>query len=99
MSIDRATLEKLSVLAKIELQEKEIPFYLESFNKLLSALKELQNVDVSTVPINTKLASNRTQYLREDLVTENPNPADFQKCAPRTLQNFYLVPKVIEGDK
>jgi aspartyl-tRNA(Asn)/glutamyl-tRNA(Gln) amidotransferase subunit C len=99
MSIDRTTLEKLSVLAKIELQEKEIPFYLESFNKLLSALKELQKVDVSTVPLNTKLSSDRSQYLRDDIITEHPNPTNFQQCAPKTLQNFYLVPKVIEGDK
>jgi aspartyl-tRNA(Asn)/glutamyl-tRNA(Gln) amidotransferase subunit C len=98
MLIDKATLEKLSTLAKIALKEEEIPYYLESFNKLLGALTALQKVDVSGVPIDSKLSSDRTQYLREDSVTEHPDRELFQKCAAKTAQGFYLVPKVIEGE-
>jgi aspartyl/glutamyl-tRNA(Asn/Gln) amidotransferase C subunit len=79
MSIDKATLEKLSMLAKIELKEEEIPNYLASFNKLLGALSQLQQVDVSTIPVDIELHTNNQQYLRDDIVTEDPNPEYFQK--------------------
>jgi aspartyl/glutamyl-tRNA(Asn/Gln) amidotransferase C subunit len=99
MSINKETLEKLSLLAKIEIKEEEIPNYLESFNKLLTSLTALQQVDLAAVPADILLNADRTQYLREDIITEHPTPGFFQKIAHKTLQNFYLVPKVIEGDQ
>jgi aspartyl-tRNA(Asn)/glutamyl-tRNA(Gln) amidotransferase subunit C len=98
MSIDKTTLEKLAFLAKIELKDEEIPNYLSSFNKLLSALTSIQEVDCSGIPSEIELFSEKKQFMRDDVVTDRPDVTLLQQNAPRTLQHFYLVPKVIEGE-
>jgi aspartyl-tRNA(Asn)/glutamyl-tRNA(Gln) amidotransferase subunit C len=97
MLIDQKILEKLASLARIELEKKEIPYYLESLNKLLTTLSALQKVDVSSIDNNYFLENAELIYMRDDVVTEHPDPSLFQRGAPLTMQNFYLVPKVIEA--
>ena len=97
MTIDEQTLSHIASLAHLEFKEQEKDYYLKSFNNLMSVLDKLQNVSIDS-DVSDKLGY-PTIETREDKVDAICHPESFQAHAPKTLHNFYIVPKVIEGER
>lgn len=95
MTIERADIEKLAQLARIQITEDQITTTTSSIANVLNLVEELQAADTrGVVPMAHPLDA--VQRLRADEVTE-PNLRDaFQAIAPATENGLYLVPKVIE---
>lgn len=96
MRITEVELQRLAKLAKLNLSTDDIPNYLESMNKLLDILGQLEQVDVSELVDEEKSMLLSTLPLREDVVTMEPDVEKIQRQAPETTKNFYTVPKVID---
>ncbi len=95
MTIERADIEKLAELARIELNEATIAETTRSIADVLALVDQLQATDTEGVEPMAH-PTDAVQRLRPDVVTETNQREAFQAIAPATEAGLYLVPKVIE---
>ena len=95
MSLEKADIEKIAHLARLQIEEQDIPEYARSLSSILELVEQMSTVDTNgIVPMAHPL--DVAQRLRADVVTEANQREKFQAIAPATENGLYLVPKVIE---
>src|SRR3569623_1644926 len=95
MNLDSSDIEKIAQLARLAIDEDDIPRYARELSNIFSMVAEMSAVDTAAVaPMAHPLAAG--QRLRPDLVTETDQRELFQSIAPQVDAGLYLVPKVIE---
>ena len=95
MSLDAAEIKKIAHLARLGIDDEDIPEYARNLSDILAFVEQLETVDTtSVVPLAHPLDA--VQRLRADEVTESDQREAFQADAPQTEAGLYLVPKVIE---
>lgn len=95
MSLDKNDVEKIAHLARLSIEEDDIPHYAKDLNNILGLVEQMSAVDTTDIlPMAHPLDAH--QRLRPDEVTEVDQREAFQAIAPKTEDGVYLVPKVIE---
>jgi aspartyl-tRNA(Asn)/glutamyl-tRNA(Gln) amidotransferase subunit C len=95
MALERSEVEKIAHLARLGLNDADIPRTTEALNSILALVNQMQAVDTSGIePLAHPLEA--SQRLRADVVTERNNRDTYQAIAPAVENGLYLVPKVIE---
>lgn len=95
MALDRSDVEKIAHLARLGLNDADIPRTTEALNSILGLIDQMQAVDTSGIePLAHPLEA--SQRLREDVVTEPDRRDAYQAIAPAVESGLYLVPQVIE---
>ncbi|NLY57193.1 MAG: Asp-tRNA(Asn)/Glu-tRNA(Gln) amidotransferase subunit GatC [Gammaproteobacteria bacterium] len=95
MALDRSDVERLAHLARIGLQDADIPAHTAKLSSIMGLINKMQAVDTTGIqPLSHPLEA--TQRLRADQVTETDQREELQAIAPATEQGLYLVPRVIE---
>lgn len=95
MTLSIEEVAKIAKLASIQADEAELKQLQPELSNILKMIEAMDKVDTSNItpmahPLDT------TQRLREDVVTETDQHELFQSIAPKTEQDLYLVPQVIE---
>ena len=95
MSLDKKDVEKIAWLARLSMNENDIPGYVLELSKILELVEQMNSVNTQDI---TPLAHplDLLARLRNDVVTESDQRDYFQKNAPAVEGGHYLVPKVIE---
>jgi len=96
MSLDRATIQNIARLARLELTEAEIPVYVDSLSRIFAFVGELDRAPTAGIDPMAHPLPGLAQRLRADEVSETDQRALFQQNAPKVEAGLYLVPKVIE---
>ena len=95
MALDRCEVEKIAHLARLGLDEAEVPQTTQTLNNILGLIDAMQAVDTQGVqPLAHPLEA--VQRLRADAVTETNQREAYQAIAPAVENGLYLVPKVID---
>jgi len=95
MSLDTDDIKAIAKLARLKIDETDVPLYATNLSNILDLVEQMNSVDTEgVVPMSHPL--DVVQRLREDIVTENNQREEFQSVAPATQNGLYLVPKVIE---
>jgi aspartyl-tRNA(Asn)/glutamyl-tRNA(Gln) amidotransferase subunit C len=95
MAIDAATVRKVARLARIAEPEEKLEPLAKELSAILNWIEQLNEVDTDGVePMTT--AIHTPLPMREDEVTEPGDPARVLANAPRVVDNFFVVPKVVE---
>ncbi|AVB16371.1 MULTISPECIES: Asp-tRNA(Asn)/Glu-tRNA(Gln) amidotransferase subunit GatC [Pseudomonas] len=95
MALERSDVEKIAHLARLGLNDADIPRTTEALNSILGLVDQMQAVDTTGIePLAHPLEA--SQRLREDAVTERNRRDTYQAIAPAVQDGLYLVPKVIE---
>ncbi|MDZ5603378.1 Asp-tRNA(Asn)/Glu-tRNA(Gln) amidotransferase subunit GatC [Pseudomonas sp. RP23018S] len=95
MALQRCDVEKIAHLARLGLDEAELPRITDALNSILGLVDQMQSVDTDGIePLAHPLEA--SQRLRPDQVTEQNQRERYQAIAPATENGLYLVPKVIE---
>ena len=95
MSVAQSDIEKIATLARIGIDQQDIPEVAQRINAILDRVDTMQAVDTADVePMANPLEAR--QRLRADTVTESNQRDHFQAIAPQAENGLYLVPKVIE---
>jgi aspartyl-tRNA(Asn)/glutamyl-tRNA(Gln) amidotransferase subunit C len=95
MSVDADTVRRIAHLARIAVDDAEVPHLAGELNAILSFVEQLSEVDVSGVAPMTSVMPMEMKK-RSDVVKDGEIPDDIVKNAPATEYNFFLVPKVVE---
>ena len=95
MSLEKEDVINIAHLARLAIDEDDIPEYARNLTNILILVEKMNTIDTKNVepmahPLDTY------QPLREDIVTESNQRDHFQRIAPQTEAGLYLVPKVIE---
>ena len=99
MSLTPEQLQRIALLARIEVAPEEVAGVAERLNRVLGLIDQLQAVDTRGIePMSHALDAHLSprQRLRADEVTEPDRREAFQRVAPAVENGLYLVPKVIE---
>lgn len=95
MALERSDVEKIAHLARLGLNDADIPQTTTTLNNILGLIDAMQAVDTNGIePLAHPLEA--TQRLRADVVTESNHREAYQAIAPAVENGMYLVPKVIE---
>lgn len=95
MSIDAATVRKVARLARIAEPEDRLEPLAKELSGILSWIEQLSEVDTNGVEPMTS-AVHTPLPMRDDVVTDGGDPAKVLANAPKTVSNFFVVPKVVE---
>ena len=95
MKIDKNTTQKIARLCKLRLDNKEIEELSLQLSSILDWVEQLNEVDTENIePLSN--VSTENLPLRKDIETTNDISKDVLSNSPEKLENFFVVPKVIE---
>ena len=95
MSVDTTTVRRIGHLARIAIDETEVPALQDELNAILAFVEQLQEVDVNGVEPMTSVIPMEMKK-RPDVVNEGEIADKIVANAPVTDNHFFLVPKVVE---
>ncbi|ARC88012.1 Asp-tRNA(Asn)/Glu-tRNA(Gln) amidotransferase subunit GatC [Rhodovulum sp. MB263] len=95
MSIDIDTARRVAHLARIAVQEDDLPALAQELSGILTFMEELNEVDVTGVEPMTGVTPMRLKR-REDIVTDGEMQDRIVSNAPDAREGFFAVPKVVE---
>ena len=95
MAVDAATVRKVARLARIAVPEEALEPMAREIDGIMQWIEQLQEVDTDGVePMTSAVAM--TLPLREDVVTDGDCVDKVVLNAPKTVDGFFIVPKVVE---
>ncbi|TAN58905.1 MAG: Asp-tRNA(Asn)/Glu-tRNA(Gln) amidotransferase subunit GatC [Rhodospirillales bacterium] len=96
MSLDKATVQKIAYLARIEVKDEELEPLAKELSGILHWVEQLAEVDTEGVAPMTSVAAEMALPMRADVVTDGGYPEKALSNGPETANGFFLVPKVVE---
>ena len=95
MSVDADTVRRIARLARIAVKDDEVEHLKGELNAILAFVEQLGEVNVEGVEPMTSVTPMAMKQ-RTDGVTDGDDPEAVLSNAPKSEDNFYMVPKVIE---
>ena len=95
MSIDIDTARRVAKLARIRVEEADLPALAGELSGILTFMEQLNEVDVTGVEPMTSVTPMRLKR-RKDAVTDGNIQTAVLKNAPDAREGFFAVPKVVE---
>jgi aspartyl-tRNA(Asn)/glutamyl-tRNA(Gln) amidotransferase subunit C len=95
VSLSPDDIRKIAHLARLQIDEQDIPGYARNLSEILALVEQMNSADTRGVQPMAH-PQDISQRLRPDEVTEPDQRERFQRIAPQTEAGLYLVPKVIE---
>ena len=95
MSIDVETARRVAKLARIQVDQGDLPALAVELSNILGFMEQLNEVNVDGVEPMTSVTPMRLKR-RADAVTDGDQQAAVLKNAPDAREGFFAVPKVVE---
>ena len=95
MAIDAATVRKVAKLARIREPEERLASLAQELNGIMAWIEQLSEVDTDGVEPMTSVVAVKLP-LRDDVVTEGGDASRILSNAPKAIDGFFVVPKVVE---
>ena len=95
MSIDKDTVNHISKLARISLDEKEISNLSKNLSSIMKFIEKLNELNTDKVTPLTSII-NASLKSREDDVKDGKIRDQILKNSPEKNEEFFVVPKVVE---
>ena len=95
MSIDTDTARRVAHLARIRVDEDDLPALAGELSNILTFMEQLNEVDVEGVEPMTSVTPMRLKR-RADVVTDGNMQDKILSNAPDAREGFFAVPKVVE---
>ena len=95
MSIDTKTAARVAKLARIKVDEADLPALAQEFTNILGFIEQLNEVDVDGIDPMTSVTPQRL-FRREDVVNDGDQQMAVLRNAPDAREGFFAVPMVVE---
>ena len=95
MSVDTATVRRVARLARLKVNEEDLPRLAGELNAILSFVEQLNEVNIENVVPLTSVV-NAAMRMRDDVVTDGHYAKAITQNAPASEDEFFMVPKVVE---
>lgn len=95
MSLGDDEVKKIAHLARLAIEDSDIPVYAENLSNVLHLVEKMNDTDTDGIsPMAHPIHA--VQRLREDTVSEQNQRDVLQSNAPALEDGLFLVPRVIE---
>ena len=95
MALENADIDKIAILARLQVTPSETSDYANSISSILSLIDQMQQVSTEGIePLSNP--HDASQRLRKDEVTCDNQREAFIALAPAAQDGLYLVPKVVD---
>ena len=94
MEVNDALIDKLALLARLEIVPEERERLKSDLQKMIAFVEQLQSLDTEGEEPVLQMSSN-TDVLRDDLEKHSLSREEALKNAPQTDGQYFMVPKVI----
>ena len=95
MALENADIDKIAILARLQVTPSETSDYANSISSILSLIDQMQQVSTEGIePLSNP--HDASQRLRKDEVTCDNQREAFIALAPVAQDGLYLVPKVLD---
>jgi aspartyl-tRNA(Asn)/glutamyl-tRNA(Gln) amidotransferase subunit C len=95
LSIDIETARRVAKLARIRVDEGDLPALAGELSGILQFMEQLNEVDVTGIEPMTSVTPMRLKR-RADVMTDGNIQSAILKNAPDAREGFFAVPKVVE---
>ena len=95
MTINKATVKKISKLARIASNEQFEDSMIKDLNSILKFVEQLNELDIRNIEPLSSVVEQKL-FQREDIVKIMNEKEDILKNSPDKNENYFVVPKVIE---
>ena len=95
MSLDPATVRRIAKLARLRVEDDEIPRLQTDLNSILGWIDQLNEVDVEGVEPLTGAAMMALR-MRDDVISDGGQQEKVLANAPDRAGEFFAVPKVVD---
>ena len=95
MSVDAATVRRIAHLARIAVDDAEVPHLQGELNAILAFVEQLSEVNVEGVEPMTSVTP-MAMKKRADVVNDGEIADEVIANAPVAQDHFFVVPKVVE---
>jgi aspartyl-tRNA(Asn)/glutamyl-tRNA(Gln) amidotransferase subunit C len=95
MEINRATLDKIAHLARLEFDEAEAGRMMNDLTEIVSWVEKLKHVDTTSVEPLASMTQEVNSF-RDDTPHQTLTREEALRRAPQHDTEFFLVPKVID---
>jgi aspartyl-tRNA(Asn)/glutamyl-tRNA(Gln) amidotransferase subunit C len=95
MKLSREEVARVAVLARLRLTAEEGTEFTEQLNQILAYMDQLARLDTANVEPFSH-AAGTTARLRDDRVTNRPDPDALLANTPDRDGTFFKVPKILE---
>ncbi|MDP6559291.1 MAG: Asp-tRNA(Asn)/Glu-tRNA(Gln) amidotransferase subunit GatC [Candidatus Binatia bacterium] len=95
MNITKEDVERVALLARLELSSEEKELFAEQLDKIFHHIEKLNQLDTENVEPLAH-AVDIVNAFREDRVVNRPSTDSLLANAPAREENFFKVPKIIE---
>ncbi len=95
MKLTREEVYRVAVLARLQLAPEEEERLTEQLEPILKYMGKLDQLDTSGIEPFSHVVNMATP-MREDVVTNQPDPEGLLANAPAQENHFFQVPKIIE---
>ena len=95
MSVDKDVVFRISRLARISVSDDDADNISDQLNRILGFVEQLNEVDITDVPPMTSVVSVEMRR-RPDIVDDGNKASEVVSNAPKSDDNFFVVPKVVE---
>ena len=90
---DKHKLKKLANLARIEIEDEDK--ILSLLNQDIETVKSIDEINTDGLePLNNPYEIELD--MKEDIVSDGDKQEELMKVAPKSMYNYYIVPKVVE---
>ena len=94
--VTKEEVKKVADLAKLEFASEELDSLTSELNSVLGYIDQLKELDVTNVePLENMNEAIEQSALRKDEVRDSLPVADALLNAPKSADNYFLVPKVL----
>jgi len=95
MKIDKNTTLKIAKLSRIKIDNSEIEELSAELNSILDWVEQLNEVNTDNIEPLSNVSMSKLPF-REDIQNNEDKSSDVLSNAPEKLENYYVVPKVVE---
>ena len=95
MKIDKNTILKIAKLTRVKINNNEITELSNQLSSILDWVEILNEVNTDNIEPLSNVSRSKL-YLRKDEKNKEDKSNDVLSNAPEKLENFFVVPKVVE---
>ncbi|HLB94433.1 MAG TPA: Asp-tRNA(Asn)/Glu-tRNA(Gln) amidotransferase subunit GatC [Candidatus Babeliales bacterium] len=97
IKLSREEVYKIAEISKLELQDQEVDHLIKQLEDVLSYAKRVTEIAASASSTASELLAKPVNITRPDEIIPT-NSADILAQAPQELENYFVVPTVIESN-
>ena len=95
MKIDKNTTLKIAKLSRIKIEDSEIEELSKQLSAIVEWVEQLNEVNTEKIEPLSNVSMAKLP-LRKDIENKEDNSKEILSNAPNKLQNYFVVPKVVE---